>query len=326
MPDSPGRPGPVAVLGASGFGGSAVTRELRARGVQVRPIRAPRVQWAAALGGVDRVPPDLHRDVVDALAQQLDGARVVVNAAGLPDGNAPAGPGLYGANALLPVLVGRACALAGVERFIHASSAVVQGRGCLDETPRTAPFSPYSRSKALAESLLLREGAVGQVLFRKPWVHDVGRANTLSLVRLARSRASCVAGDGSAPTPQVLIGDVAAVVAYLALVRGPLPAIVLQPPSGMTTGMLLRLLGGHEPRHIPYAAARFVAGGAWIGAGLSRRANAYARRIEMVLFGKRQEPGWLADQGAVPPFRAESWQRLGAWASTASPATARTSA
>jgi UDP-glucose 4-epimerase len=186
----------------------------------------------------------------------------------------------------------------------------VQGRGSLDETPRTSPFSPYSRSKALAESLLLREEAASQVLFRKPWVHDIGRVNTLALVRLAGSRASCVAGDGSAPTPQVLIGDVAAAVAHLALFRGPVPSIVLQPPSGMTTGLLLRLLGGREPRHLPYAAARCIAGGAWIGAGMSRRANAYARRIEMLLFGKRQVPGWLADQGAVPPLRAESWQRL----------------
>jgi nucleoside-diphosphate-sugar epimerase len=300
-----------------------VTRELRARGVQVTPISAPRLRWVAALSGVDRVPSDMHCDVVDALAQQLDGASVVVNAAGLPDGNAPASAELYGANALLPVLVGRACALAGVERFIHASSAVVQGRGSLDETPRTAPFSPYSRSKALAEYLLLREEAVAQVLFRKPWVHDVGRANTLSLVRLARSRASYVAGDGSAPTPQVLIGDVAAAVAHLALVRGPVPSIVLQPPSGMTTSLLLRLLGGREPRHLPFAAARCLSSGVWVGAGLSRRVNAYARRIEMLLFGKRQERGWLADQGAVPPFRPESWQRLGAWASAAPPTTAR---
>jgi nucleoside-diphosphate-sugar epimerase len=304
----------VAVLGSSGFVGGALERELRARGVHLRPVTAPRLCWWPDLTRLDTVPGDLHGNVVEALAGQLDGAQVVVNAAGLPDGTAPASEALYGANALLPILVARACALTGVDRFIHVSSAAVQGGRALDETANTDPFSPYSSSKALGERLMLREHAVTQVIFRSTWVHDIDRPNTRALVRLARSRASCVAGDGSAPTPQVLVSDVAAALAHLALVPGPVPPIVLQPPSGMTTGLILRLLSGREPRHLSPVAARAMAGGVRVCAPLGRRLNAYARRIEMLLFGKRQAPGWLADQGVVGALRLEAWQQLGAGA------------
>jgi UDP-glucose 4-epimerase len=119
----------VAVLGSSGFVGGAVVRDLRARGVHVRPVNAPRLWWSPDLGKLDMIAADLNGSVVEALAGQLDGAQVVVHAAGLPDGTATASKALYGANALLPVLVGRACALAGVERFVHVSSAACRVHG-----------------------------------------------------------------------------------------------------------------------------------------------------------------------------------------------------
>lgn len=305
----------VAVLGSSGFVGAAVTAELRERGVEVRPLAAPRLRWPPGhpyrMGSLpDRVLPAS----VDRLARQLSGVHLVVNAAGLPDGNAGLSPRLYGANALLPTLVARACSLAGVDRLVHLSSAAVQGGepdAPLDETSATSPFSPYSHSKALGESLLLAEPAPERVLLRSTWVHDHGRAQTRALVRLARSPASCVAGAGSAPTPQVLIGDVAASAAHLALARGPVPGIVLQPHNGMTTGLLLRLLGGHEPRHLPQWAVR-AAVPALRGYGqLGRRPHAHARRIEMLLFGRSQVRGWLAEQGLAPALNPEAWRRLG---------------
>jgi nucleoside-diphosphate-sugar epimerase len=272
------------------------------------------------------VPPGgVPEPAVDALAGQLAGARAVVNAAGLPDGNAPASPRLYGANALLPVLVARACARAGAGRFVHLSSAAVQGGRPLDpvpldETARVAPFSPYSHAKALGERLLLAEpagldgpdGPAGRpVLFRCTWVHAPGKPQTRSLVRLARSPLSCVAGDGTAPTPQVLVGDVAAAVAQLVAAAGPVPPIVLQPHNGMTTGLLLRLLGGREPRHLPAGPARGLVRGMRGYGRLSRRAQAHARRIDMLLFGRRQVPGWLAGQRMAPAVREPEWQRLG---------------
>jgi dTDP-4-dehydrorhamnose reductase len=308
---APGRACVVAVLGSTGFIGSAVSAELRVRGAEVRPVVAPRLQWPQGrCHGAGTLPAGVHPDAVDGLAQRLDGVRIVINAAGVPDGNAPASPGLYGANSLLPALVARACAAAGVERFIHLSSAAVQGRDALDETAHTAPFSPYSRSKALGERLLLQEDYPEKVIFRSTWVHDVGRANTRSLIRLAQSPLSCVAGDGTAPTPQVLVGDIAASVAHLGLARGPIPPILLQPANGMTTGLLLRLFGGREPRHLPHRVARAAVRGLSAYARVSLSANAHARRVDMLLFGKRQVPGWLAGQGVTPALRHQAWERL----------------
>jgi nucleoside-diphosphate-sugar epimerase len=298
----------VAVIGGSGFVGTAAAAELRHRGARTWLVPAPRLRWP---GMPERVDTGVaHAAEVDAIAESIAGADVVVNAAGLPDGTAPASPALFGANALLPVLVSRACGLAGVNRFVHVSSAAVQGRLDLDESPTTAAFSPYSHSKALGERLLLAETGVPTVVFRPTWVHAPGRANTASLVRLARSRFSAVAGVGDAPTPQVLISDVAAAVAYLVLTREAPPPIVLQPPSGMTTVLLLRLLGGHEPRHLSRTGAAALARGVRLLAHAGRGANALARRLDMLLYGRHQAPGWLAPRGATGGLDLLAWQRL----------------
>ncbi|MGC4848781.1 NAD-dependent epimerase/dehydratase family protein [Micromonospora sp. DT15] len=301
----------VAVLGSSGFVGRAVVAGLDSSGVEVQPVAAPRLSWPlteALRNGA--VPADRHRDVVNALAAQLDGAHVVINTAGLPDGSAPDSPALYGGNSLLPTLVARASALVNASRLVHVSSAAAQGSMALDETSQTMPFSPYSRSKAIGERLLQRENCIDTVIYRSTWVHDVDRPNTRSLIRLAQSRMSCVAGDGTAPTPQVLIGDVAAAIVHLALVNGSVPPIVLQPYNGMTTGLLLRLLGGREPLHLPPRVARYATRCLSTYGRTSLTANAHARRVDMLLFGKRQTPGWLADQGLAPKLRPEAWERL----------------
>jgi UDP-glucose 4-epimerase len=303
----------VAVLGSTGFIGRAVAAELRSRQVEVRSVRAPHLLWPQGqLPGTGGVPARFRQDVLASLSQRLAGADVVVNAAGVANPASLSTPALYGANSLLPVLLAQACALVGVGRLIHVSSAAVQGEGVLDETTRTSPFSPYSRSRALGERLLLAEPDIDKVVFRPTSVHGTGRAVTRSLIRFARSPLGCTAGDGSAPTPQVLVEDVADAVTRLALTRGPLPPIVLQPHNGMTTGLLLRLLGGREPRHVPHHLARLGVGGVRAVTKLSLRTQAHARRIDMLLFGRRQVDGWLAEQGAIPTLRPDAWQRLAA--------------
>lgn len=305
--------GTVAILGGSGFVGGAVVTRLTGLGLDVRPLAAPRVEYALTRKAAGAVPENLHDDLVDAFAELLTGAQVVVNAAGIAYGNSPSSPRLYGANVLMPVLVARAAARAGVRRYIHLSSAAAQGHLDLDETPRTDPFSPYSFSKAWGERALLDEPSIDTVIFRSTWVHDIGRPNTMSLIRLARSGLACVAGDGARPTPQVLIRDVAESVSFLARTLATPPRIVTQPSNGMKTAQILRLLGDREPRHLPEALARLVLPQIRLVERAGVHLNSIARRVEMLLYGKRHRtPGWLAEQGLTPQVDHEQWKRLAA--------------
>ena len=300
----------VAVLGASGFLGQAIVAELRGRGAHVRAVTAPRLRVSPER--LERGPSCVDERAVEELSGRLDVADVIVNAAGMADSGGADTDGLFGANALLPLMAARAGARASGRRLVHISSIAVQGDGDLDESPRAQPFSPYSRSRAAGEQLLLADAGIQTVIFRPTSVHGAGRAVTRTLVRLARSPLSCVAGTGNAPTPQVLVTDVAAAVAELALRPDPVPRIALQPANGMTTGLLLRLLGGCEPRRVPERFARTAMRGLRSFGSRSPMLTAHARRMEMMLFGRRQVPGWLAEQGCVPPLVPQAWQRLAA--------------
>ena len=79
---------------------------------------------------------------------------------------------------------------------MHVSSAAVQGRLRLDDSEQYEPHSAYAQSKALGEDLLLAEppGPTRVVIYRPVGVQVASRPTTRSLVRLASSRFSVVAG------------------------------------------------------------------------------------------------------------------------------------
>ncbi len=100
----------VAVLGASGFVGTAVCEALRARDAVVVPVRAPRLtSHATSVAALEaELETQAGRAAVESLRRALDGCDAVVNAAGLADATGFRGPELVGANALLPLVVARA--------------------------------------------------------------------------------------------------------------------------------------------------------------------------------------------------------------------------
>lgn len=302
----------VAILGVSGFVGSAVSSQLRQCGADVRTIRAPRLVAAGTSADAIIEEASEYDGVVQDLTRFLRGVHCVVNAAGLADATGPAWRALSGANALLPLLVQRACRRAGVERLVHVSSAAVQGKVTrLDESPNLFPFSAYSRSKALGEESLRRLGSSPHtVLFRPTSVHGPDRSVTRTLARFAASRLASVAGTGRNPTPQVLLGNVGAAIGYVAVCPESPPEIVLQPSEGLTTAGLLRLLGGKEPRHVPTALARSLVDTAGGIGGRSSRIAGHARRLEMVWFGQEQAEGWLAGKGWRAPLGVHGWHEL----------------
>ncbi len=306
----------VVVLGARGFVGAAVCTELTAQGWAVHPLVAPRIRTDCKDVAEVLLAAAAHAGVLANLVSAVHGADAVVNAAGLPTPTGMDRARLTGANAVMPALVAQACTKASVRRFVHVSSAAVQGtRAPLDEMPTFELGSAYARVKALGEqgiaAAMVTRPASSAVILRPTSVHGPQRSLTRSLARLARSPLATVMAPGDAPTPQVLVENVAAAVAYLCnLTRQP-PPVVLQPWEGWTTRSFLRLLGGHEPRQVPTLLARTVLCPAR-RLGTREPFYAYRRRLELLWCGQAQVAGWLSHQGFVPPAAKDSWERLAA--------------
>lgn len=303
----------VAVLGATGFVGSATVSALRDQGADVTPVSAPRLT-APVHTPTDRPTPlaDIAGEAVDVLAAHFEGCDVVVNAAGNPDASSTDREALLGANGILPAVVGAAAQLASVPRFVHVSSAVVQGRlPELDSSDRYDAFSAYARSKVLGELNALDSGPKGTVVYRPPSVHARDRRVTKGIRRLADSPLASVAGDGTRPSPQALVENVASALAFLALCQATPPPIVHHPSENLTTAMVMQLLGQRSPAHLPQPAARALTRALRAVGTRNARIAPQARRVEMLWFGQAQAPSWLEEAGWVPPAGHERWKQLG---------------
>jgi nucleoside-diphosphate-sugar epimerase len=247
--------------------------------------------------------------------EQLGGADVVVNAAGLAAPENDDEADLYGANTMAAAVLAEAAAAAGVARFVHISTAAVQGRrDPLDESPEVEPMTPYARSKSSAESILLerRVGTPASVsIYRPASVQGRDRAMTRQLVKLAGHRWVPVAGAGDAPVPVSLVDNVAAGIVHL--VRSPeVPGIVLQPWEGMTSRSLLASLGGARIVGVSPALMGLAVHSLYAAGTRSARIAAVARRADLLVFGQRQDARALADLGFSPLGGAAAYARLAA--------------
>ncbi|MEO6412243.1 MAG: glycosyltransferase [Pedococcus sp.] len=298
----------VAVLGASGFVGGAVVRALADQGDLPVPIRAPRFGIHSSDVSAELASRD---DIAAGLAAELAGCDAVVNAAGVPDASATDELNLLAANAVLVGLCAKACADAGIRRFVHVSSAVVQGNApTLDETSAVRAFSPYSTSKIAGEDLASLHNPGELVVYRPPSVHAPDRRITGALARIARSPLASVVRPVDSPTPQALLDNVAAAVAYLTRAEAPV-GVVIHPWEGLTTQSLLTYLGARRVRVLPRIVARVVVGAVRaVGHGYAPL-GPHARRLEMLWFGQAQAPSALTAAGWTPPVGPEGWSALG---------------
>lgn len=300
----------VVVVGATGFVGSAVVAALRDRGATVTAVAAPRL---AAVGEADIVDAlDRSGKIIEAIVTSIAGADALVNAAGDPNASSRDESSLMAANALLPAILARAAGEASVGRFVHVSSAVVQGRALiLDESDLVRPFSAYSRSKVAGERMALDFAAGAAVVYRPPSVHAQDRRVSRMMARLARSRLSSVTSPGTSPTPQALLPNVADAIAFLALCRERPPRIVIHPSEGLTTSGLLLLLGQRKPKLVPRGVARPLVAIMLAVARVIPPLAANARRVELLWFGQGQAASWLSDAGWRPCAGHDAWRDLG---------------
>lgn len=298
----------VVVVGASGFVGSQVCDALTQRGVEVVRSPAPRIaplSIAEAWQHVPAAPFD------EQLLENWRGADALVNAAGDPDASSRDSAALIAANGALPGILGRMAREVGIERYVHVSSAVVQGRRpTLDESNSFDAFSPYAKSKFAGERFAEHFGPQHTTCYRPPSVHHVSRRVTQTTAKIARSALSTVASPGTQPTPQALAANVGDAIAELAVTPVTPPAVVMHPWEGLTCTELLMLLGGREPKRVPRWAARAAVAAATAAGKLIAPIAANARRVEMVWFGQRQAESWLTRHGWQPPVGREGWVAL----------------
>lgn len=305
----------VALVGATGFVGSAVAEAL-APTSDVVCVRSPRLTSSARTLDEVRCAAAAEEAVRSDLVRQFAGIDVVVNAAGNPDASSLDLDVLYGANAVLPAVLLDAAVEAGVPRFVHVSSAVVQNdRRVLDASEDMHGFSPYSSSKVMGE-LALRDAAVSDcvvVRFRPPSVHATGRRVTRLITRIAASPAATVASPGQQPTPQALLPNVASAVAFLAVTDQVPPPVVHHPSEGVTvTTLMSDLSGGHAPRRVPRSLARLLVAVAKLIGRAHRPTAANARRLELLWLGQAQASSWLTEAGWQAPVGREGWRALAA--------------
>lgn len=297
----------VVITGPNGFVGSAASHALRTGGAQVIPMRVPRLETTSHTASAIQMEA-ASSTILGRLADAMRGADVVLNCAGMAEPDSRSVRELYGANALLPVILAYAARQARVGRFVHISSAAVQGRRkTLDESQEYQPLSPYAQSKTLAE-LAIPHGADITIL-RPTSVHGPNRQTTRRLVQLATSPLAFVAGDGTAPTPQAHIANVGAATAHLSLTKSPPPRVVVQPSEGWTTASILTALGGRQPRLVNSLVCQAAARAAGLGSGLLAKPG-LSRRVELLLFGQHQSGSWLEGDGFVAPTQHRDWQAL----------------
>lgn len=160
----------IVVTGAAGFIGSAVTRELLARGAHVVSALQPGADQENISGlDIECVEVDLRDET--GVRKLIDGARVVFHIAALyrfwsPDPNEFYDVNVGGTVNVLSAAWGAAC-----ERLVYTSTVGTIG---LDGTGSGRPaderdwpriehlFGAYKRSKYVAEHEVLRAGAEGQ--------------------------------------------------------------------------------------------------------------------------------------------------------------------
>jgi nucleoside-diphosphate-sugar epimerase len=226
----------ILVTGSHGYIGSVLAPSLASAGHEV--VGLDTFFYDGCDFGVEDTPvTTLRADVRDVGIGELEGFDAVVHLAALS--NDPLGnfdPALTAAiNADAAISLAHAASLAGVGRFIFASSCSMYGASGsddqLDENAPLRPLTAYAESKVRAEEGIFELGRPGfaPVSMRNATVYGVSRRLRLDIVLNNLAAWSHTTGrirllsDGSAWRPLVHVRDVAAVT--LALLEAPEDAV-----------------------------------------------------------------------------------------------------
>ena len=231
----------ILVTGANGFIGRHLVATLDATGVPCRALlSSPNEDFTQRFPAVKTVCGDLLSEAV--LAEALAGTKIVIHLASKnidQDGEGFERVNVEGTRRLCAAAVD-----ADVERFLYLSSVGVYGHGShqnSDESTPRNPDTPFSRSKAAAEDLVLhhhRSGDFTGIILRHRFVYGEGdRAVLPRLIRAARKYRFWIGG-GRALMSLVSAADLAAVLGRLA--TAPTLDLDPEPVYHITDGSPLR--------------------------------------------------------------------------------------
>ncbi|CAN5507819.1 NAD(P)-dependent oxidoreductase [soil metagenome] len=216
--DQPSGAGAVAITGAGGFIGSALTRLLTASGHSVVGIdRAPSAEGAVRAAGGEFALGDVTDPA--SVEAALDGCDAVIHtAARIDDGSDMDEFVRVNVGGTANVLA--AAKRAGIERVVHLSSVVVYGYSDTSEQDESAYMRtygvPYLDTKTASERIARRAGAV---VVRPGDVYGPGSVPwVIRPLGLARSRQLAVPRSKTLMLP-VYVEDLASAIG-LALERG----------------------------------------------------------------------------------------------------------
>jgi nucleoside-diphosphate-sugar epimerase len=173
----------VFVTGGSGFVGGRLIASLVADGDEVRALaRSDAAAKAVSDVGAEPVRGDLSDSA--AITEGAAGCELAFHSAAKVDDFGP-WEDFVRVNVDGTRNVVRGCAAAGVRRLVHVSTEAVLIAGeplvDVDETAprRTDSKAPYSRSKAMAEEVVLGEAGIERVIVRPRFVWGAGDTTLL---------------------------------------------------------------------------------------------------------------------------------------------------
>jgi nucleoside-diphosphate-sugar epimerase len=209
----------ILVTGANGFIGRHMVEALEKAGVPRRALLSrPNAGFTQRFPKVPTVCGDLLDEAV--LREALDGVETIIHLAAKNIDHDDSG--FERVNVEGTRLLCRLATKFGVARVLYLSSVGVYGHGAhrdSDESTRRHPDTPFSRSKAAAEDLVLnhhRGGDFTALVLRHRFVYGEGDGAVLPrLIKAARKYRFWIGG-GKARMSLVSAPDLAAVLHYLA--------------------------------------------------------------------------------------------------------------